>query len=349
MRFVGSSNAKTNQVGTEMKRLNNVSDVFLSYENFDKAELKARKNKGKSKRVSNFDRKYNTADLRKQALVDLIDKVKSGNFKSTKPITFERMTQGGKLRNISIVPYFPDIVYAHAVLNVIGKRFDKNLIYDVYSYNRGVHLLASRLQGVLKAWPAERKIYVMKLDIRKFYESVDCDIMKAKVDKLVKDKVVKAAIFDILDAHQGLTIGMLLSQLFSGVYLSDFDHFVKEDLKVRYYYRYADDIVVLSNSKAELHELLYRMRNRLFYEYKLDLKYWQIFDIKERPLDYVGYIFHRTHTRVRTKIKKNFAKRKHKKASVAAYMGVLKYCNSKNLIDKILIKNNYAKKRNNSS
>jgi len=84
-----------------MKRIGNVRDEFLSFENFDKAELRARKNKAKSKGVLNFDKKYNTAELRDEALRDLIKQVASGDFKSTPPTTFERMTQSGKVRNIS--------------------------------------------------------------------------------------------------------------------------------------------------------------------------------------------------------------------------------------------------------
>ena len=327
-----------------MKRIGNVGSEFLSFENFDKAERKARKNKGKSKSVSNFDKKYFTQELRKEALTDLISKVKSGEFRSTPPVTFERITQGGKLRNISIVPYFPDIVYAHAVLNLIEKRFDSNLIFDVYSYNRGIHLLCGRLRKVIGSWNDNSKIYVLKIDIRKFYESIDCDILKSKIEKLIKDKYLKNAIFDILETHNGLTIGMLLSQLFSSVYLSDFDHFVKEVLRVKHYYRYADDIVILSEEKHYLSEILYRMRNRLFYEYKLELKYWQIFDIEKRPLDYVGYVFYRTHTLVRKRTKKNFAKKRNNRKSVASYLGIMKWCNGRNLIYKILEENNHAKK-----
>jgi hypothetical protein len=328
-----------------MNRIKNVASEFLSFDNFDKAELKARRNKGKSRGVLNFDKKYNTPELRVDALNHLIEKIKTGEFKSTTPVTFERMTQGGKLRNISVVPYFPDIVYAHAILNIIEKRFDRNLIYDVYSYNRGIHLLCSRLQKVIKGWKPESKIYVLKLDIRKFYESIDCEILKSKIEKLVKDKTLKAAIFDIVDTHNGLTIGMLLSQLFSSVYLSDLDHWIKEALKVTHYYRYADDIIILSDDKKQLHEILYRIKSKLFYEYKLDLKYWQIFNIEVRPLDYVGYVFHRTHTLVRKRTKQNFAKRRNKRTSVSSYLGIMKWCNSRNLIYKILEQNNHAKKR----
>lgn len=327
-----------------MKRITNVGGEFLSFENFDKAERKARRNKSKSKGVKYFDKKYHSPELRAAALSDLIEKVKSGEFKSTPPVTFEKVTQGGKLRNISVVPYFPDIVYAHAVLNVVEKRFESNLIYDVYSYNRGIHLLCRRLQAVLSNW-GDNNIYVLKMDVRKFYESIDCEILKAKIESLVRDKIVLRSIYDIIDTHNGLTIGMLLSQLFSSVYLSGLDHFIKEQLKIKHYYRYADDVVVLGDSKEELHEVLYRFKNRLFYEYKLELKYWQIFDLELRPLDYVGYVFHKTHTTVRKKTKRNFAKKRHNRKSVASYLGILKWCNGRNLINKILEENNNAKKR----
>ena len=328
-----------------MKRIGNVRDEFLSFDNFDKAERRARKNKGKSKGVLNFDKKHNTAELRNEALRELIKQIASGDFKSTPPSTFERMTQSGKVRNISVVPYFPDVVYAHAILRIIEKRFDKNLIYDVYSYNRGVHLLAKRLEAKIQAWPKERKLYALKLDISKFYESIDREMLKHKIDKLVKDKYLKRAIYDIIDTHDGLTIGMLLSQLFSSVYLSDFDHFLKENVGIKHYYRYADDMLILSDNKSELQSLLYRIRNRLYYEFGLSLKCWQVFDIKQRPLDFVGFIFHRTHTFLRQKTKKNFAKRRRNSKSIASYKGMLKYCDGINLYNKIINENNYAKER----
>jgi len=327
------------------KRIGHKLKEFLSYENFDKAERKARKNKTHSSGVKTFDHTYQSPQKREQALRSLIEKVASENFHSTSPVTIKKMTQGGKVRNISIVPYFPDIVYAHAILNVIEERFEKSLIFDVYSYNRGTHLLAKRLQRVIHSWPENKQLWILKIDIKKFYESIVCKIVKKQiVEKYIKDKYLIRAIYEILDTHKGLTIGMLLSQLFSSTYLSQFDHFVKKELKIKQYYRYADDIILLHTDKELLHSTAWRIKNHLWYDLGLELKYWQIFDIQVRPLDYVGYVFHRTHTQVRKRTKKNFAKKRHNPKSVASYLGIMKWCNSRNLLNKILEENNHAKK-----
>jgi RNA-directed DNA polymerase len=325
-----------------MKRIGGLKDVFLSYENFDSAEKIARKGKTSSRGVVNFDKKYPTKELREVALKALINEVESMNFQSTPPVTFPRETSGGKTRNVSVIPYFPDIVLQQAVLNVVKTRLKKHLTNDVYSFDKGVHLLCRRLQRTIHGWPDGDKLYALKLDVRKFYETIDPDILKSVIRRLIKDRYVLYVIENIIDVHRGLTIGMFLAQLFSSIFLSIFDHEVKEQLGAKYYYRYADDMLALSSSKQELHELLYRMRNRLFYDYGLELKNWQVFEIERRPIDFVGYVFHRTHTFVRKRTKKNFARRRHNRKSVASYLGIMKWCNSRNLTYKILEENNNA-------
>lgn len=320
-------------------------DEFFSYENFDMAERKARKNKTHSTGVKAFDRAYPTPEAREKALLKLIEEVRSENYHSTPPVTRQKLTQGGKVRNISIVPYFPDIVYAHAILNVIEARFEKSLIYDVYSYNRGTHLLAKRLQKVIHMWPENEPLCILKIDIKKYYESIICEVLKKQiVEKYIKDQYLIRAICEILDTHKGVTIGMLLSQLFSSTYMNSFDRFVKNELKIRRYYRYADDIMILHTDKASLHTIAWRIKNFLWYELGLETKYWQIFNIKDRQPDYVGFVFFVSHTRVRKKTKKSFIKRRHNPKSVASYMGIMKWCNSRHLIYKILEENNYAKR-----
>lgn len=327
------------------KRIGHKMDQFLSYENFDKAEKKARKNKTHSTGVKAFDRAYPTAEARNMALLNLIEEVRSGNYHSTPPVMRQKVTQGGKVRNLSIVPYFPDIVYAHAILNVIEERFEKSLIYDVYSYNRGTHLLAKRLQKVIHNWPDNERLFILKIDIKKFYESIVCDILKKQIsDKFIKDQFLINAIFEILDTLGGLTIGWLLSQLFSSTYLNPLDRFVKNELKVKRYYRYADDILLLHTDKSYLHTVAWIIKNFMWYELGLEAKYWQVFDIKKRQPDYVGFVFFRSHTRVRKKTKKSFIKRRHNPKSVASYMGIMKWCNSRHLVYKILEENNYAKR-----
>jgi len=97
-------------------------------------------------------------------------------------------------------------------------------------------------------------------------------------------------IVDSNNSDVGLPIGNYTSQYFANIYLSYFDHFAKEELRIKYYFRYMDDIVVLSGDKNELHKILDAFALYLATELKLEIKSnWQIFPVDARSIDYVGY------------------------------------------------------------
>jgi hypothetical protein len=111
-------------------------------------------------------------------------------------------------------------------------------------------------------------------------------------------------------------------------------------MQVKYYFRYADDIIILSNNKPHLHQLLFEIKEYLNNNLKLDVKdNYQIFPVESRGIDFVGYVFYHTHIRLRKSIKKRFAKAVSKtknKATIASYNGWAKHCNSKHLLKKIV-------------
>lgn len=95
--------------------------------------------------------------------------------------------------------------------------------------------------------------YILKCDISKFFASINHDILKAKLSKKIKDKEALKIIFDIIDSDsEGLSIGNMTSQILAIFYLNDLDHFIKEDLKIKYYARYQDDFLLFHNSKSYL-------------------------------------------------------------------------------------------------
>lgn len=110
------------------------------------------------------------------------------------------------------------------------------------------------------------------MDIRKFYPSVNHDILKAIIRKKIKDDDLLWLLDEIIDSADGVPIGNYLSQFFANLYMAYFDHWVKEELKVKYYYRYADDIVLLSNSKDQLRNWLLAIKVYLTNMLKLKLK-----------------------------------------------------------------------------
>lgn len=326
-----------------MKRIGNIKETFLTWENFDLAERKARKNKAGTYGVRIFDKD------REGKLKKLIQQFEQGTFRSSEPRTFTMVADAGKVREITKVPYYPDRIVHHAIMNVIEKRLTKSLIANTFNSvkGRGLHLLNYRLRRDLHNDPAGTR-YCLKIDIKKFYPSVPVNRMKETLRHYIKDAWMLAIIDEILDSTNCLPIGGLLSQIFSNVYVSILDHFIKEELKLRYYYRYADDMVFLSGDKKRLHEVLYRVRNYLWYNLSLELKKnWQVFEVDKRGIDYVGYVFRHSHTKIRKRVKKSFIKKRHNPKSVTSYLGMLKWCDSRNLIYKIMEENNYAKKRTN--
>lgn len=135
----------------------------------------------------------------------------------------------------------------------------------------------------------------------------------------------------IIDSTDGLPIGNYVSQYLGNLYLSYFDHYCKEKLKIRYYYRYCDDIVVFGDNKIELRNHLDLMR--LYLKDKLLIEInnnYQIFPINKRGVDFIGYIFFHNKILLRKQIKSNIRKnlRINNKSS---YLGWLKFCNCYNL------------------
>lgn len=98
-----------------------------------------------------------------------------------------------------------------------------------------------------------KNYYILKCDISKFFASIDHNILKQKIQKRIKDKDALSIIFDIIDSEEnGLSIGAMTSQILAIFYLNDMDHFIKEQLKIKYYVRYQDDFLLFHNDKNYL-------------------------------------------------------------------------------------------------
>jgi len=239
---------KASQSKQSMKRFKNIYQQIISIENLTLAEAKARKGKAKQYGVKVFDKnpQGNLAELHKM----LLEK----NYQTSEYTTFKIFEP--KERLVFRLPYFPDRITHHAVMNVLEPIFTKLFTADTYSCikGRGIHGAANNLKKALK--DQENTKYCMKLDIVKFYPNVDHEVLKQLLRKKFKDQDLLWLLDEIIDSADGLPIGNYLSQYFANYYLTYFDHWIKESKEVRYYFRYADDIIILSNNKPHLHELL---------------------------------------------------------------------------------------------
>lgn len=315
-----------------MKRLNNLYQQICSPENLELADQRARKGKLQQYGVKQFDKN------RVQNLQQLQQMLSAKTYKTSQYTTF--VIYEPKEREVYRLPYFPDRITHHAVMNILEPVFVSMFTADTYSCikGKGIHAAVEAVKNALK--DVAGTTYCLKLDIRKFYPSVDHDILKQILRRKFKDQDLLWLLAEIIDSADGLPIGNYLSQYFANLYLTGFDHWIKEVKRVKYYFRYADDLVILAADKPSLHALLADIRHYLQINLKLEIKpNYQVFPVDARSIDFVGYRFYHTHTLLRKSIKQNFARmlaRRKNDASIASYTGWAKHCNSKNLLKKLL-------------
>lgn len=328
-----------------MKRIGNLYDKIISLENLRAADAIARRGKAKSYGLKKHDVN------RDENIFSLHNILKNNQYKTSEYHIFKMVTDAGKEREIYRLPYYPDRIMHHAIMNVMEPIWVSLFTTDSYSCikGRGIHGAMKKLKHDLN--DTQNTQYCLKLDVKKFYPSINHDILKSILSKKIKDYRLLNLLSEIIDSAPGVPIGNYLSQFFANLYLTYFDHYIKEVLRVKYYYRYADDMVILAADKQSLHTYFGQINNYLNNELQLQIKEnYQIFPVKARGIDFVGYVFKHTHILLRKRIKQNFARKvaKLKKRNalsnhqadqlLCSYMGWAKHCDSKNLLKK-LIKN----------
>lgn len=227
----------------------------------------------------------------------------NGDFR-TSPYLEMQKNEYGKIRKIHKLPYFPDRIVHHAIVQVVACIWNRTMIRDTYAciVGRGIHDGVRRIKKALRDSDATR--YCLKMDVRQFYHSIDHKILKQIIRKKIKDKRLLALIDEIIDSFSpGVPIGNYLSQFFGNLYLSGYDHFMKETHSCRYYFRYCDDIVILCNDKSRLHDLRKVTCKYMGEILNLRLKNnWQVYPVDSRGIDYLGYRFFHKYTLLRKPI-----------------------------------------------
>ena len=327
-----------------MKRYGYLYEKICNVENIKLAHRNARKGKRHYDEVKMIDvnpDKY---------LSQIQNMLKNKTFRNSEYIIMNKMTDSGKVREIFKLPYFPDRIIHHCIMQVIGRIWFKSLIRDTYSSikGRGIHDGVNRIKRALR--DKENTKYCLKMDIKKFYPSVNNGILKETIRKKIKDKNLLWLLDEIIDSTRGIPIGNYLSQYFGNLYLSGYDHWMKENKKCRYYFRYCDDIVILHKDKRYLHALRKDTENYLNENLKIRLKEnWQVFPVEKRGVDFLGYRFFHDYILLRKSIKNKFVKKirtinknwyrmSHSQIvnSVMSYYGWLKHANCQNLINKYI-------------
>lgn len=332
-----------------MKRLGNLYDRIISMDNLRLADQKARKGRGKTYGVRLHDRNAEAN------LIALHESLKAGTFKTSAYSTFT--IHEPKERLIYRLPYYPDRIVHHAIMNILEPIWVSVFTADTYSCikGRGIHAAAEKLKTCIKT-DRDGCAYCLKLDIRKFYPSIDHDILKGIVRRKIKDARLLELLDGIIDSTDGLPIGNYLSQFLANLMLAYFDHRIKEVHRIRHYFRYADDIVALHGDKRALRRLLADMERYLCDTLRLEVKEnKQMFPVAKnhkdkhgRGIDFLGYVFFLDETRLRKCIKQNFARKVARlgklkkpiseadyKQAMASWWGWALHCDSARLIEKL--------------
>lgn len=332
-----------------MKRFGNLYAQIYDMDNLKLAHQNAKKGKGWYKEVKMVEEHPDFY------LGLLQNKLKYKTYHTSEYETFIKH-EGKKDREIFKLPYFPDRICQWAILQVIEPYLMNNLTTDTYSAipNRGIHFGLKRVVHDMQT-DVKGCQFCLKLDARKYYPSIDHEILKRKYRRLFKDNDLLWLLDEIIDSTDGETgipIGNYLSQWSGNFYLSSFDHWVKEVKHVKHYHRYMDDIVIFGETKEELHLLLEEIKVYFQNELHLTVKdNYQIFPTYVRGVDFLGYrifmnyILLRKTTCKQMKIKMVTIRNKVEQGqmmnysewcSINSYKGWLIHCNSFRLIQKYI-------------
>lgn len=243
-----------------MKRAKGLFQQVGELDNLYFAFWKASKGKRYSQEVLSFQVRLEENLLRIQASI-LNEKVEVGDYRYFK--VYEP-----KERQIC-ASAFKEQVLHHALMNICHNDFERRLIFDSYASRKGKGTYAAleRAKVFTHQYP-----WFLKLDVRKFFESIEHTVLKQQLARIFKEPAILKIFFQIIDSYEaspnrGLPIGNLTSQYFANHFLSDLDHYIKEELGIKAYVRYMDDMVLWHNDKTVLKSTFERIRG--FVEQKL--------------------------------------------------------------------------------
>jgi|GEM_PF-1900024 len=231
---------------------------------------------------------------------------------SYEPSEFIRRTiyERGKKRKLCYTRTYPDRVIHHCVMNIVGPYLHSSIPEQAFAAvkGRGIHFGSMIVRKAFRNDP-EGTRYCLKMDVYHYFESVDRDILFDRLKEAIRCHrtldILHTIIFSC-PGKKGLPIGLYASQVLSVWFLSPLDHYCKETLKLKHYFRYMDDIVVLSHSKDVLHNVR-RLIMDFLHGMGLRLKgNHAIFPISSRKLDFIGFQFDHERVDIRKRIKVSF-------------------------------------------
>lgn len=264
-----------------------------------------------------------------------------------------------KLRKIHKASVRDRVLY-QAVYRILYQIFDSSFIFHSYSSrnSKGIYAGISSLEKYISKVSKNhtKPCYILKCDIRKFFDSIDHNILFNLISQKIPDKNLSLLIKQIICSfektqNKGLPLGNVTSQLFSNIYLNELDQYIKHNLKARCYVRYCDDFVIVSGSKMFLDVCLEKIKIFCKEILLLDIHPNKIILRKaHQGVDFLGYVMlpHRRVLRTKTKNRmlkkltilkilfdKGLAEKEHLEQMAQSYLGLLSHCKNENIIQQI--------------
>ena len=283
-----------------MKRVGNLYHKIYDIDNIKLAHKNARKGKTHYIEVKEVD------DNIEYYCNLLQESLKNKTFQNSPYEVFIKQDKN-KTRTIYKLPYFPDRILHHAILQVLEPIWKKTFIKNTYQSikGRGVHKAKSDVCKAIKTYDSCSEIYYGQIDIQKFYPSVDNSIMLNIIARKIKCKDTLLILEEIINSTKGLPIGNYISQYLGNLYLTYLDHYVKEQLRIKHYFRYCDDIVLLDTCPLNIKFNIKLIKDKIK-ELNLNIKSnIKVNDISG-GLDFLGFIFKRKNVLLRKSIVSSF-------------------------------------------
>mgnify|MGYP003800669027 CR=1 FL=1 len=300
-----------------------VENLLATWERF----LRGKRNK---KDVMIFQSKLS------ENIIDLHNSLKTRTYKHGEYSAFN--ISDPKPRNIHKAAVRDRFLH-HLIYKELYFYFDKRFIYDSYSCreNKGTHRALDRFRCFARKVSKNntKTCYVLKGDIKKFFASINHDILRSILKRHIEDEEILWLINQVIKSFYttrdgvGLPLGNLTSQLLVNVYMNEFDKFVKQELRVKYYIRYADDFAIFSDDRDSLEELLLKIEKFLDEKLKLKLHEHKVY-IKTYAsgVDFLGWVHFPYHRQIRTTTKRKILrklKRYSKPETINSYRGLLSH------------------------
>ena len=279
----------------------------LEYINFYEAFQRTKKNKPRRKEIYKFELDLETN------LYTLIQKIKTGKYHFGKYREF--LVYEPKIRTIRALPFQDRIIHQWYVEEFIKPYFLPRFIKDSYACieGKGTHKAVEQIERYMRSMKRKYKeYYILKCDIKKFFNSIDLEILENLMKRYIHDQQLQMFTNKIIYENSyetvGIPIGNYTSQFFANIYLNKLDQYIKQECHIKYYIRYMDDFILLLPTKNEAKAMYQKIEYFLKKELNLSLNEKSRFFPNALGVDFCGYHIYETHRLLRkrsiTKMKK---------------------------------------------